>query len=108
MNHFESYSHIKEWLESEIEEVTIKMNASIHQDLEPLAVPLDTSHRKHPDLAIYSSNGRTLLIQLEVQSGSIHSTLQKLAIGLAGQLIWQRNNISTTIDTCYGYFFTIM
>ena len=104
MNHFESYSHIKEWLESEIDEVTIKINASIHQDLEPLAVLLNTSHRKHPDLAIYSSNGRTLLIQLQVQSGPIYSTLKKLAIGLAGQLIWQRNNISTTIDTCYGYF----
>ena len=58
MNHFESYSHIKEWLESEIEEVTIKVNASIHQDLEPPTVPRNTSHRNHPNLAIYS-NGRT-------------------------------------------------
>ena len=45
-----------------------------------------------------------MLIQLEVQSGAIYSTLKKLAIGLPSQLTWQRNNISTTIDTCYGYF----
>ena len=62
-----------------------------------------TSECKKPNLQIISAN-RCVLVQIEVDSGDMESTLRKLGIGLVEQLRWLRNH-RTSITKCGGFYF---
>ena len=61
-----------------------------------------TSGCKRPDLQVTSAN--KCVLQIEVESGDLESTVRKLGIGLVDQLRWLRNH-KTTIKKCSGFYF---
>ena len=101
-NHKDAYDAIMDWLvnKAEIPAHRILIDNKITGLIGcPL---LSTSECKRPDLQVTSANKR--VVQIEVDSGNLESTVRKLGIGLVDQLRWLRNH-RTIIKKCSGFYF---
>ena len=104
VDHREAYHAIMEWLvdvtQIPAESILIDHKIAGMEDC-PL---LWTSECKRPDVPLTSAN-KCVLVQREVDSGDMESTVRKLGVGLVDQLCWLRNHNRTSIMKCSGFYF---
>ena len=68
---------------------------------------LMTKGRKDSDVSLYTANGTTLLVQIEVLSSNAkNATIFKLASGLSNQNRFEKNRDNAVI-TCTGFHFPV-
>ena len=103
VDHREAYRAIMQWLvdvtQIPAESILIDHKIAVMEGC-PL---LWTSECKKPDLQIISAN-KCVLVQIEVDSGDMESTVRKLGMGLVDQLRWLRNHHRTSITKCSGFY----